>query len=68
MKLGDLCRSRYTTAFYVSFREDDHDRHGELYPSDLLVYLGESYAEFSKVALVSNGKSGWTFRSFLEVL
>lgn len=68
MKTGDLCRSRYTTAFYVTFQQDDHDRHGEINPTDMLMYLGESYEEFSKVTVVSSGKSGWTFRNYLEVL
>lgn len=68
MKQGELCRTRYTTAFYVTYHNEDHDRHGELNPNDLLMYLGESYEDFSKVAVVSSGKSGWTFRSYLEAL
>ena len=68
MKLGDLCRSRHVTAFYATFHSDDHDRHGELYPTQLLVYLGETYEGFSKVIVLSSGKIGWMFGSYLEVL
>jgi len=68
MKLGDLCRSQQVTAFYVTSYKEDHDRHGEVYPSDILMYLGESYERFSKVVAVSSGKSGWTLSSYLEAL
>ena len=68
MKLGDLCRSQQVTAFYVTHHKEDHDRHGEVYPSDILMYLGESYERFSKVVALSSGKSGWTLSSYLEAL
>lgn len=68
MNPGDLCHTRTTTAFYVTYQEENHDRHGELYPSDILMYLGESYEDFSRVFAPTNGKSGWIFRSYLEAL
>lgn len=68
MKPGDLCRSQQVTAFYVTCHNEDHDRHGEVYPSDILMYLGESYERFAKVAALSSGKSGWTLSSYLEAL
>lgn len=68
MRSGDLCRTRHVTAFYTTFRSENHDSHGELYPTQLLMYLGETYEDFSKVIVLSSGKIGWMFGSFLETL
>lgn len=68
MKLGDLCRSRQVTAFYVTHHDTDHDQHCVLNPEEMLLYLGETYGDYSKVASSSSGKSGWMFKDYLEVL
>jgi hypothetical protein len=68
MKAGDLCRSHSVTALYATHEVENHDRHGVVNSSELLMYLGESRGDYHKVASVSRGKSGWVFRKYLSVL
>lgn len=68
MTAGDLYRTMHVTALYVDNDLKNHDRHGDVGPRDVLVYLGESFEDYDRVFVSGSGKTGWVYSRVLEKL